>query len=304
LGLAGVQRGLTGGAGRCITQGISPGEQPPMNETLPAAALPTAQQSPTPDRSAPASSAMKAVALYDPYGWMAKIGLIVPSTNTVNEYEWYRMAPKGVSIHTARALLLGPASQSSYDLMAEATRKAGEELATAECDIVAYGCTSGSFMCSREEITGNLARLAGCKATTTSDSVLAALRALGVKRISMGTPYVDFVNQGELKFLRDEGFDVVGWHGMGLGETQAERRGINRVPPQSIFRLARLIDRPEAEAIFLSCTALPTIELIAELEAELGKPVVTSNQATFWNVLRMLKLNVKVPGFGRLLEQH
>jgi arylmalonate decarboxylase len=262
-----------------------------------------------PDTSAqspgvPPESALKAVALYDPYGWLAKVGLIVPSTNTVNEVEWYRMAPRGISIHTARALLLGRASQNSYDLMAEATRKAAEELATAECDIVAYGCTSGSFMCARDEIVANLERLAGCRATTTSDSVLAALRALGVKRIAMGTPYVDFVNQGELRFLADEGFDVVAWHGMGLGETQAERRGINRIPPQSIFRLARLVDRPEADAIFLSCTALPTIELIAELEAQLGKPVVTSNQATFWNVLRMLKVNSPIPGFGRLLEQH
>ncbi len=252
----------------------------------------------------PPETAMKAVSLYDPYGWLAKVGLIVPSTNTVNEYEWYRMAPRGISIHTARALLLGRASQSSYDLMAEATRKAAEELATAECDIVAYGCTSGSFMCARAEITANLERLAGCPATTTSDSVIAALRALGVTRIAMGTPYVDFVNQGELKFLSEEGFEVVAWHGMGLGETQAERRGINRVPPQSIFRLARLIDRPEAEAIFLSCTALPTIEMIAELEADLGKPVVSSNQATFWNVLRTLKLNLRIAGFGRLLEQH
>ena len=111
------------------------------------------------------------------------------------------------------------------------------------------------------------------------------------------------MNQGELKFLADEGFDVVAWHGMGLGETQEERRGINRIPPQSVFRLARKIDRPDAEAIFLSCTALPTIELIAELEAMLGKPVVTSNQATFWNVLRLLKLNVKISGFGRLFDK-
>jgi arylmalonate decarboxylase len=133
--------------------------------------------------------------------------------------------------------------------------------------------------------------------------VIAALRTLGVKRIAMGTPYVDFVNQGELKFLAEEGFEVVAWHGMGLGETQAERRGINRVPPQSVFRLARLIDRPEAEAIFLSCTALPTIEMIATLEEELGKPVVTSNQATFWNVLRTLKLNARIQGFGQLLEK-
>lgn len=271
-----------------------------MNKPAAAPAADTSAQS----QAVTPESAMKAVALYDPYGWMAKIGLIVPSTNTVNEYEWYRMAPRGISIHTARALLLGKASQNSYDLMADATRKAAEELATAECDIIAYGCTSGSFMCARDQIVANLERLAGCRATTTSDSVIAALRALGVSRIAMGTPYVDFVNQGELRFLAEEGFEVVAWHGMGLGETQAERRGINRVPPQSVFRLARLIDRPEAEAIFLSCTALPTIEVIAALEAELGKPVVTSNQATFWNVLRTLKLNTRIQGFGRLLEAH
>lgn len=271
-----------------------------MNTPVPAKpAADTSQQSePT------LASTIKHVSLYDPYGWMAKIGLIIPSTNTVNEYEWYKMAPPGISIHTARALLTGKATQSSYDIMAQNTRKAAEELATAECDIVAYGCTSGSFLCSREEITRDLAAICGCPATTTSDSIIAAFRALGVKRLAMGTPYVDFVNQGELKFLRDEGIEVVAWHGMGLGETQAERRSINRVPPQSVFRMARLIDRPEAEAIFLSCTALPAAMLIADLEAEIGKPVITSNQATFWNVLRTLKLNMKVKGFGRLLEQH
>lgn len=251
-----------------------------------------------------APSAMKAVSMYDPYGWMAKIGLIVPSTNTVNEYEWYKMAPEGISIHTGRALLLGKASQESYDTMAKNTEKAAEDLATAEVDIVAYGCTSGSFMCSRDEITRRLTEIAGCPATTTSDSIVAALKALGVRKISMATPYVDFVNQGEVKFLNDEGFDVVAWHGLGLGETQEERRGINRVPTESVFRMAKLVDRPEAEAIFISCTALPTIKVIAAIEAELGKPVVTSNQATFWNVLRTLKLNVRVSGYGRLLEEH
>lgn len=251
-----------------------------------------------------ASTAMKAVSMFDPYGWMAKIGLIVPSTNTVNEYEWYKMAPEGISIHTGRALLLGKASQESYDSMAKSTEKAAEDLATAEVDIIAYGCTSGSFMCSREEITRRLTEIAGCPATTTSDSVVAALSALGVKKIAMATPYVDFVNRGEVRFLEEEGFEVVAWHGLGLGETQEERRGINRVPTESVFRMARMVDRPDAEAIFISCTALPTIKIIAAIEAELGKPVVTSNQSTFWNVLRTLKLNVKVSGYGRLLEEY
>lgn len=253
----------------------------------------------------PIPSSIKAVSLYDPYGWMAKIGLVVPSTNTVNAHEWTLMAPEGISIHTARAMLLGHSTQESYDIMAKNTEKAAEELATAEVDIVAYGCTSGSFMCDRRQICKRLSELCnGVPATTTSDSFTAALRALGVKKVSMGTPYLDFVNQQEVKFLESEGFKVMKWHGLQMGESQAERRAINKIPPEGVFRLARKVDHPEAEAIFLSCTAMPTINVIAELEAELGKPVVTSNQSTFWNCLRTLGLKVKVYGYGRLLEEH
>jgi maleate cis-trans isomerase len=257
----------------------------------------------TSDEDGSSPSSIKAVSMYDPYGWMAKIGLILPSTNTVNAHEWGLMAPDGISIHEARAMLTGKSSQDSYDTMAKNTETAAEELATAEVDIVAYGCTSGSFMCDRKVIVERLTELAGCPATTTSDSVIAALKTLGVKKIAMATPYVDWVNEGEVKFLNDEGFEVVAEMGLGMGETQAERRAINKVPPQAVFRMARHVDRPDAEAIFLSCTAMPTIPVIAEIEAELGKPVVTSNQSTFWNTLRMLGLNQKVYGFGRLLEE-
>ena len=249
-------------------------------------------------------ASIRAVAMYDPYGWMAKIGLILPSTNTVNAHEWMLMAPEGISIHTARALLLGQASQESYDIMAKNTEKAAAELATAEVDFVAYGCTSGSFMCSRQEIAARMAEIAGCPATTTSDSVIAALQAVGARKVAMATPYVRFVNEGEVKFLEEEGFEVVAEMGLGLGETQAERRAINRVPPEAVIRMARAVDRPDADAIFISCTALPTVTVIDRIEQERGKPVVTSNQATFWNVMRSMGLGLRIGGYGSLLRDH
>lgn len=246
---------------------------------------------------------MKTTAMYSPYGWKAKIGLIVPSTNTVNEPEFWRLAPEGVTIHSGRALLLGKATEESYFKMAEAVNGAAEELATAEVDVVAYGCTSGSIIVPLPELIKNMAERTNCPAIATAGAVVAALRALGAKRIAVGTPYVDFVNESEKKFLEDYGFEVTSMQGLDLGHTQEERRGIGRVPPEVVYRLARAIDRPEADAIFISCTNLATLDVIADIERELGKPVVTSNQSCFWACLRLLGLRNAISGYGRLLEE-
>lgn len=247
---------------------------------------------------------MKAVSMYSPYGWRGKIGLIVPSTNTVNEPEFWRMAPPGVSIHSDRVLLLGNATQESYDAMADALGSAAERLATAEVDVVAYGCTSGSIVCPMPELLDQMGSQTKTPAVATAGAVVAALNALGARKIAVGTPYVTFVNDAEKVFLEDYGFEVVSIHGLQLGETQVERRGIGRVPPEQVYRLARLVDRPEADAIFISCTNLASIDVIEQIEADLGKPVVISNQACFWACLRLMGLPDVIDGYGRLLREH
>jgi maleate cis-trans isomerase len=251
-----------------------------------------------------AGKTMKAVQMYSPYGYRAKIGLIVPSTNTVNEPEFNMMAPAGVSIHSARIMLLGKATEASYFKMGEETSRAASELGTAEVDVIAWGCTSGSVVLSREKLEGMIVEASGIPAATTISSVLAALDAVGAKNIALGTPYVNFVNEAEVKFLDDAGLKVISWYGLELGETQEERRGIGRVPPESLFRLVRYIDRPEVDTIFLSCTNLATVQMIADIEEEIGKPVITSNQATFWRALRMAGVPDKIEGFGRLLQEY
>jgi maleate cis-trans isomerase len=133
-------------------------------------------------------------------------------------------------------------------------------------------------------------------------SPTAAPPALGARRVAVATPYVDFVNESERAFLQEYGFEVTSMHGLRLGETQEERRGIGRVPPEHVYRMARLVDRPEAEAIFISCTNLATLGVIRRIEDDLGKPVVTSNQACFWGCLRLLGLQDRIEGHGRLLR--
>ncbi|MBR0667574.1 decarboxylase [Roseomonas hellenica] len=246
---------------------------------------------------------MKAVADYRPYGWRGKIGLIVPSTNTINEPEFWRLAPKGVTIHTGRATLLGKATEESYFRMAEAVKVAADDLATAEVDVVAYGCTSGSIVCSLQDIVADLQQRTKVPAIATAGAVVAALRALGARKVAVATPYVDFVNDSEIKFLKDYGFEVTSMHGLRLGETQEERRGIGRVPPEHVYRMALATDRPDADTIFISCTNLATIDVIQQIETDLGKPVVTSNQSCFWACLRMLGLRDRIEGHGRLLSE-
>jgi maleate cis-trans isomerase len=245
---------------------------------------------------------VKALSLYSPYGWKARIGLIVPSTNAVNEPEFWRMAPDGVSILTARAMLLGPATENSYHDMAQAVRGAAEQLATAEVDIVAYGCTSGSFICPMAELVQGMHELTRVPALAAAGSVVAALRALGARRVALGTPYVDFVNQREIGFLQEYGFEVTSLQGLDMGHTQEERRAIGRVPPEALYRLGRAVDRPDADVVFLSCTNLASLSVIQQLEQDLGKPVITSNQACFWACLRRLCIPTQVTGYGRLLD--
>jgi arylmalonate decarboxylase len=246
---------------------------------------------------------MKAVSMYSPYGWRGKIGLIVPSTNTVNEPEFWRLAPPGVTIHTDRVLLRGKATEESYFQMADALTQAAERLATAEVDIVAYGCTSGSIICPLPELLERMSEQTRTPATAAAGAVVSALTALGARKVAVATPYVGFVNESERRFLVDAGFEVTSLLGLELGETQEERRGIGRVPPQQVYRMAVAADRPDADAIFISCTNLATLDVIQTIEQDLGKPVVTSNQSCFWACLRYMRLPTAIQGYGRLLAE-
>jgi len=246
---------------------------------------------------------MKTTRFYRPYGWKAKIGLIVPSTNTINEPEFYRLATPGISIHTARVLNSGPATQEAYDGMARGVMEAASLLRDSEVDVVAYGCTTGSVFCPLGELIGQMEKSVGVPAIATAGAVIAALRAINAKRIALVTPYIDAVNDREVAFLADYGFDVARIKGLDLGHTFEEKQDIGRVPPVALFQMARAVDTPDTDAIFISCTNLATLEVIAGIESELGKPVVTSNQATFWACLRLLGLRDSIPNHGRLLAQ-
>lgn len=251
--------------------------------------------------AAAAGDSLKILGWYHPYSWLGKVGVILPSANTVVEAEFNLWAPEGLTFHGARTMVAGTPSQQSLNDMAEGAIRAAGDLGTAECDLVAYCCTSGSFMVEMKETKRAMAAAAGCPVLTTADAVLDALCALGVRKVAMATPYMDFITEGEVAWLTRAGYEVVEYRGLCMGETVRERRAINRIPPEAVYRLAKDVDRPAAEAVFLSCTAMPTLGVLDRLERDLGKPVFSSNSATFRAVVKALRLTAPVENGGRLL---
>ena len=132
--------------------------------------------------------------------------------------------------------------------------------------------------------------------TTTSSSAIDALRRLGVKKVSMAMPYIEEVALAAVKFVEDSGFEVLKYKW--LGESPAY------VPQDKVYRVAREVDTAESQAIFLPCTGWHTIALIEKLEIDLKKPVISSNQATIWNLLRLAGINDKIQGYGQLLSKY
>jgi maleate isomerase/arylmalonate decarboxylase len=243
---------------------------------------------------------------YRPYGRRAKIGLIVPPTNTVNEAEWARMAPEGVTIHVTRMQLHADtqAPEGERQLYADIER-ATRDLAAASLDAIAYGCTAGSMVTPLEKLTDYMAGVAGVPCVATAPALVLACRALGVARVALATPYHGALIEHERHFLAANGIGVVALKGLGIGAGGPhEYVRIARVPKEEVLAHARSVDRREAQALMISCTDFATLEAIPALERALGKPVVTSNQATFWAALRAARVDDRFPSFGRLLQEH
>ncbi|MCE4598833.1 MAG: aspartate/glutamate racemase family protein [Desulfurococcales archaeon] len=226
------------------------------------------------------------------HGWRARIGLIVPSSNTTMEPEMWKMAPEGVSIHVGRV----PLRMVSVEELSEMEKySVGEavKLSTADVDLIVYGCTTGSLIGGPGydlRLSKLMSKATNRPVVTTATAVVEALRALGATRIAVATPYIEEVNRKEEEFLRYHGFTIVDFKSLGI----LDNLEIGRVDPGRVYRLVKSLDYNSAEAVFISCTNLRTIEVINALEEDLGIPVISSNTATMWYTLKNLK--IKSPG--------
>jgi len=240
------------------------------------------------------------------HGWRARVGLLVPSSNTTNEPEFHRVLPEGVSLHTAR-LPLEDVNADDLETMSRTAEGASEGLGHADIDVVAYGCTTGSLVKGHgyaEKIESDIAAAADAPAVATALAVDRAITELGADSVTVVTPYIDDLNEREQSFLEESGFDVVSMDGRGL---EANTR-IGALRPEGAYRQASAAleddgtGGADADAVFVSCTNYRTFEVIDRIEADLGVPVVTSNQATLWDALRRVEFDHTSIDLGRLFE--
>lgn len=231
---------------------------------------------------------------------MPSIGMIVPVTNTVNEAEWKRMAPQ-MRFPLVRMALHAHGDPKLYDDL----RACLDQLATSKPDVIAYACTAGSMVQPLDSLAGFMSRESGKPAVATAPALVHACRALGLKRVSLATPYHDALNEHERHFLADNGIQVVAVKGLGIGAGGPhEYVRIAKVPEEDVHAHCLAADHPDAEGMIVSCTDFRTLGILPRLERELGKPVVSSNLATFWMALRAAGVKERLKGYGRLLEQH
>lgn len=229
------------------------------------------------------------------------LGVVVPHDMALDRELW-RWAPTDVTLHITRTAfraepvtldLIGTISEA--DVVAAAAR----DVSAVRPGVVAYACASGSFvrgMAGERQLVEAMCTAGAPAAVTTSGAVLMALHHLGVHRVAVATPYHPSLTAPLDAFLTEAGHELTG--GAHLGLTSQ----IWTVPYETTADLVRRADTVHAEAVFVSCTNLATYDLVADLEAELGKPVVTANQVTMWAALRVLGRRATGPR-QRLLER-
>jgi maleate isomerase len=236
------------------------------------------------------------------YGKDGRIGLVVLDIDMCIEPDLRRVLPEGVEIHTARVIY---PHEVTPDAMVEATNGLGQaikSLAAVQPKAIVWSCTSGSFYkgkAGNDELLRNLAEMSdGIPVTTASSALTAALNALRIARPVVGTPYSPEVNTLLYNFLQESGFQP--FPVAGYFDRLVDDITLQSVEEDEVADFARQINRPEADAVVISCTGLPTARIVTKLENEFGKPVVTSNLAILWHALRIGDIRLRPTGAGRL----
>ena len=230
-----------------------------------------------------------------------RIGLLLPSSNSVQEGEFWRALPASFTMHVTRMGLSTVEADSTLRI-AQEIEAGSKKLADADVDVIVFAATApssrngiGYDRALIERITGGT----GKPATTASTALVAALRTLGAERIVLAAPWSEAVNRTTAAFIEANGFKVLAQGALG----HVRNLEIGLLDPQSAYDLARRLDRPDADAVMLGCGNWSTFSVVERLERDLGKPVLTTNQVSLWHALKMLGAG-PLSGLGVLLREH
>lgn len=229
-----------------------------------------------------------------------RVGLVVLATDHTTEADFARMvASERIGIYAARLAYANPVTPANLRAMQPALGEAAGLILPGEpLDAICYSCTSASVVIGDAGIAEALAAgRPGVPVVTPPLAAAFGLRALGARRISVLAPYTVETSRPMADYFLAAGFDIAGFTCLGLEDD----REMARIAPATLVELAAEAVADDAEALFVSCTALRAAMVAAQIEARIGRPVVTSNQATAWMCLRLCADETQHPAWGRLM---
>jgi maleate cis-trans isomerase len=227
-------------------------------------------------------------------------GVLIPSTNTTVEIEYNRLLPAEYQAHVGRLKSRGgtpfaPSIDSEVDYQSKL-------LGTAKVEVICLSQTSASLFADDYD-EGAIRRMsegAGVPAVTSAQAIGQAVQALGASRIALASPYSQEVIERAGRYYETKfGLQVLGLHSFGATDAYM----IGKLGPENARDAFRQIDRPEIEVLVVPGGNFPTMAFVPEWERTFGKPVITTNQAALWAVFRVMKVDAKLPGLGRLLAE-
>ncbi|WP_170477153.1 maleate cis-trans isomerase family protein [Ruegeria arenilitoris] len=237
----------------------------------------------------------------------ARFGVLVPFTNSNLEPDMAMMCPEGVSLHFGR---MGgydedkiPDEKQMHGLGAADLDEPLRLLMGVKPDVVIYGCTSATLTHGLQFDSALAERIrssSGAKTVTAAGALVNALKTLGTRRIGFASPYVKAINDMAVKFLDEAGIRTVARSEV---DETLDNEGQGALGTSRVLELGLRADHPEADAVVMSCTDMRSVEVLSQLEQELGKPVICSNQAMVFQAMQMLEIFEPVQGFGQLLDQ-
>ncbi len=227
------------------------------------------------------------------------VGLIIPSGNRLTEPQFNRYMPAEVGVHVARLRMTGK-FRKPFDELKKYLAEAAEALSDTKPSLIVFHCTANAMengLAHEAAIVETIEKASGCPTISTAQAITRAFDRVGIKKLVLVSPYVKATNEQEIKYLSEAGYTVLHERGLGL-----ESDAYASVTPEEWKKVVKENARADADGYFLSCTNTRMIEAIEDLENDLGKPVVNSNQATIWACLKKLGLKSSVPGLGRLFQ--
>tara|TARA_Y200000002_G_C22529181_1_gene598991 strand:- start:141 stop:884 length:744 start_codon:yes stop_codon:yes gene_type:complete len=230
-----------------------------------------------------------------------RIGLITLASDFRIEKDFNNVLyGKDVDLYCNRIQCYNPLTNEMLKKMADDIPKVTKNiLPDQKLDCVAYGCTSGTIAAGYKSILEKVNSVKpNTKVTTPITSAISALKALRIKKLSIFTPYTNEINQSVVNYFKKENIEIIEL----LFFDIASDLDIGKVDPEHLFNVLKKIDLSNSDALFVSCTALPALPIIEELEKKIDKIVLSSNQTLIWDTLKKINFKNKVAGFGELFN--